>query len=64
MCSQPLNDKGYLRQYMPDATHDQIVDFVESTGKRLDHLPRPTPQQTDAARYAAYRELIGFYYAS
>lgn len=56
---QPISDKGWLRQYLPQPTPDQLYRFIEGVGKRLDHIASPDGGQTEAARMAAYRQLVG-----
>lgn len=53
------NDKGWLRQYLPQPSNEQLYRFIEGVGKRVDHMPRPTPQQLENARMASYRALMG-----
>lgn len=53
------SDKGWLRQLMPKHTPDHQYRFIEGVRKRMDHISRPTEQQTQAAREAAYRDMMG-----
>lgn len=59
MCHQPLSDKGWLRQFIPTPTPDQLHDFINRVGMMIDAYPRPTEQQTQAAREYAYRTMMG-----
>lgn len=58
MCHQTLSDKGWLRQYLPNPTPDQLHDFIERVGLMLDSSPRPSAQQIETARLYAYRLLM------
>jgi len=60
MCHQKLNDKGWLRQYLPQPSQDQYYQFIEGVGKRLDAIPHPTDKQEEQARDAAFREMMGW----
>ncbi len=59
MCSLPLSDKGWLRQFIPQPRHDQLYQFIEGVGKRLDSTEKPTVQQTEQARTDSYKSLAG-----
>ncbi len=59
MCHQFPSDKGWLRQYIPKPTHDQLHDFIEGVGKRLDHIRLPDYKQIDSARMSSFRSLMG-----
>jgi hypothetical protein len=53
------NDKSWLRQHLPECTPHQMYRFIEGVGKRLEHNASPTAQQTQEAREASYRDLMG-----
>lgn len=59
MSNIPLSDKGWLRQYLPRPTHDQLYRFIEGVGKRLDHVVTPTSEQTEHARQGSLADLLG-----
>lgn len=59
MSHQPHNDKGWLRQYIPQPTHDQFEFFIERLGMKTEHLLEPSAKQLEAHRQAAYRDLTG-----
>ena len=60
MCHQPLSDKGWLRQLRPNATPEQIYQFVERVGIKVDSANPPLDALLDAlhkARMEAFREM-------
>jgi len=52
------SDKGWLRQYMPDATVFQQERFSRQVMMALPS-PNPTTKQIEAARMTAYRSMTG-----
>ncbi len=59
MCHIPMSDKGWLRQYLPQHTQDQLYRFIEGVGKRLDHIAKPSAEETETARRATFCEMTG-----
>jgi len=56
MCHQPLSDKGWLRQYYPQAKPADIEKFIERVGMKVDDA-NPPPDVLAKARDEALKEL-------
>lgn len=52
------SDKGWLRAHYPRATPEQIHDFIERVGIKLDHAGH-AGQDVNQARMDAFREMMG-----
>lgn len=52
------SDKGCLRAHFPRATADQIHDFIERVGIKLNHA-RPDGEDVNRARIEAFNEMMG-----
>lgn len=56
MCHQPLSDKGWLRQFCPQATPADIAKFIERVGMKVDDA-NPPLDMLIKARNEALNEL-------
>ena len=52
------SDKGWLRAHYPRATADQIHDFIERFGMKLDSA-HSSGDDVHKARSEAFREMMG-----
>lgn len=59
MCRLPMSDKGWLRQYWPQHRAYHLERFICQIVKRLNYCPKPTAQQLEEVRQAAYRDMTG-----
>lgn len=54
--TEPIRDRAWLLNVMPDATQDQIEQFIERVGMKLDHSEM-AGADVYRARDEAFREL-------
>lgn len=60
MCRLPMSDKGWLRQYWPQHSPNQLERFIGLVVKRLNYVPEPpSDRQIAEVRWAAYRDMKG-----
>jgi len=59
MCNIPLTNKGWLRQYLPQLTMDDLSRFERVFNIRMYGVKNPTTQEINQARLQAYRRLMG-----
>lgn len=58
MCHQTKSDKGWLRQYWPQPTPEQLNRFIGGVSQMTGNYPNPTARQTETARMYTYRSMM------
>lgn len=53
------SNKGWLRQYIPQPTHDQLQRFERYVDQAMQGIKNPNQQQIEKGRLRAYRLTVG-----
>lgn len=59
MCHLYFSHKGWLRQFLPEASTEQINRFERLSGNELRGITNPTTQQIEKARSSSYQQMMG-----
>lgn len=59
MCYLAKNNKGWLRQFIPCPSGQQLAEFINGVESRLKTIKQPSDQQIEKARSATFMDMLG-----